>query len=124
MSRQSMPPGVRRGIRLGAVEKADAPAATTVHVAGAVIETNDGFDLHYRAVQRCSRCGRILAMFEETDLRGLTRSATDLRSLMATRFFATERRVAEGPTANYLVSGRPLAADEKECEFVPAFAWE
>jgi hypothetical protein len=122
--RASLPPGVRRALRLGAADREHAPAATTVHVAGAVVERGT-FGGRGGLVQRCSRCGRVLA--EVTDLEGWqlgARTQTELRERVAARFFAEGRLIAEGPTCTYLVSDRPLAADETECELVPAFAWD
>jgi hypothetical protein len=121
--RAALGPGVRRALRLGAVEKADGAAVTTVHVAGGVVERGS-FDVGRSYVQRCARCGRILATATDVELFSLAHTAPDDGGVLAARFFTEGRLIAEGPTANYLVSDRPLAADEQECELVPAFSWE
>jgi hypothetical protein len=121
--RQALAAGVRRQLRLGAVERTDGATATAVHVAGAVLERSGFVERGY--VQRCSRCGRVLATLTDLEMwRDRARTEADLRRLAEARFFAEGRHIAEGPTANYLVSDRPLAADEKECESVPVCAWE
>ena len=124
MSRAAFAPGVRRSLRLGAVEKADAPAATTVHVAGAVYERYRPEWRGFGFAQRCSRCGRVLASLTDLELCRGAGTPSDRRLFLAARFFAEGRHIAEGPTSTYLVRDRPLAADEQECELVPAFAWE
>lgn len=110
MTRQAMRPGVRRAIRLGAADPEHRPTSTTVHVAGAVGVNHQ--DRGYE--QRCTRCGRVLVSVKQV---------VDLCP-ESSWFFAEGRRIAEGPHATYFISDRPLAADEQECELVPAFAWE
>jgi hypothetical protein len=99
-------PMAKASLRVGPVVAAAAPPSTTVHVAGAVLDGGS-----YQ-IQRCSRCGRVLSAVMAAAIGAVP------------SFLSTGRLIADGPTSTYFIFNRALAPDERECDFVPAFAWE